>query len=103
MLTGLLDLVRFFIYNSVMQTLNLTDKEFLHYQELYNQDPIVQRLCKIQFADIHELQDQVAELTEQVENLESDLEYAIDEKNEAKREVRILREKIHVWSTLEEE
>ena len=85
-----------------MQTLNLTDKEFLHYQELYNMDPIVQRLCRVQFEDIYELQEQVAELTEQVEGLESDLEYASEEKHDLQHEINVLREKIKVWKAMEE-
>ena len=85
-----------------MHNLNLTDKELLHYQELYNMDPVVQRLCQIQFEEIYELQDRIEELTEEVDDLESRLEDAHDEKRRLEREVRLLREKIQVWTALEE-
>jgi FtsZ-binding cell division protein ZapB len=81
----------------------LTDKEYRHYQELYNMDPVVQRLCKIDHERLAELEDEIEELKEQVEILESDLEFEIDEKRALERENTLLREKIQVWNTLEKE
>ena len=86
-----------------MHNLNLTDRELLHYQELNNMDPVVQRLCKIQFEEIHELQDRIEELTEEVDDLDSRLQDKQDHIESLKHEVRLLREKIKVWSTLEQE
>jgi len=86
-----------------MHNLNLTDKELLHYQELYNMDPVVQRLCRIQFEEIHELQDRNEELTEEVDDLECRLQDKEDYIQDLKRNVRILEEKIKVWRALEEE
>lgn len=81
----------------------LTDKEFRHYQELYNPDPIVQRLCKVDYEEINELELQIEELEADMESLESDYEYLQDEVTDLKNENRILREKIQVWNTLEKE
>lgn len=89
----------FFIYNTQMYT----DKEFRHYQELYNMDPVVQRLCKCDHERLSELEDEIEELKTDLESLESDLEYLTDEKNDLERENQILREKIQMWNTLEKE
>lgn len=80
-----------------------TDKEFRHYQELYNIDPVVQRLCRVDHEALTELEDQVEELKGEVE----DLEMRVDELNHDNRrlehENQLLREKIQVWRTLEDE
>jgi len=80
-----------------------TDKEFRHYQELYNMDPVVQRLCRVDHEALTELEDQVEELKGEVE----DLEMRVDELNHDNRrlehENQLLREKIQVWRTLEDE
>ena len=82
---------------------NLTDLELLHYQELDNMDPVVQRLCRIQFEEIHELQNRNEELTEEVDDLEGRLQDKEDQIYSLKHEVRLLREKIQVWKALEQE
>jgi FtsZ-binding cell division protein ZapB len=86
-----------------MQLLNLSDQEFRHYQELYNTDPVVQRLCQIDFVAIEELDEKIAELEDQVESLEYDNDSLRDEISELRHENKVLREKIKVWSVLEEE
>lgn len=80
-----------------------TDKEFRHYQELYNMDPIVQRLCKIDHERLSELEDEIEELKTELESLESEVEYLTDDRNDLRQEIKILREKIQVWNTLEKE
>ncbi len=81
----------------------LTDKEFRHYQELYNMDPIVQRLCQVDYHEISELEDEIQELRNDLESLESDYEYLQEEVSDLRRENQLLREKIQVWNTLEKE
>lgn len=85
-----------------MNTLNLTDAEFRHYQELYNLDPVVQRLCKIDFEEIGELTARIAELEDEVEGLEQDNDSLREDIHDYRRENQLLREKIQVWKTLEE-
>ena len=85
-----------------MQTINLSDQEFRHYQELYNPDPVVQRLCQMDFVAIEELDEKIAELEDQVESLEWDNDTLRDNVSELQRENRLLREKIQVWNVLEE-
>ena len=80
-----------------------TDREFRHYQELYNPDPVVQRLCQMRFYedDAEELENQVAELEDEVGLLQSvneDLECQV---HDLEDEVRVLKEKIAVWTTME--
>ena len=86
-----------------MQTINLSDQEFRHYQELDNSDPVVQRLCQIDYVAIEELDEKIAELEDQVDSLESDNDELRSELYELRRENRVLREKIQVWHTLEKE
>jgi len=81
----------------------LSDKEFRHYQELYNTDPVVQRLCKVDYEEINELELRIEELENDMESIESDYEHLQWELEDLKDENRILREKIQVWDTLEKE
>jgi hypothetical protein len=85
-----------------MQTINLSDQEFRHYQELYNMDPVVQRLCQMDFVVMEELDEKIAELEDQVESLEWDNDNLRNDVSVLERENRLLREKIQVWNTLEE-
>ena len=52
---------------------HLSDREFRHYQELYNPDPVVQRLCQMRFYedDADLLESQVADLEDEVGLLQS--------------------------------
>jgi len=85
-----------------MQTINLSDQEFRHYQELYNPDPVVQRLCQMDFVAIEELDEKIADLEDQVESLEYDNDSLREDVYELRRENKILREKIQVWKAMEE-
>ena len=84
-----------------MQTVNLTDREFRHYQELYNPDPVVQRLCQIDFVTIEELDEKIAELEDQVESLEWDNDGLREDVQSLRYENKILKEKIQVWKAME--
>jgi len=86
-----------------MQTINLSDQEFRHYQELDNPDPVVQRLCQIDYVAIEELDEKIAELEDQVESLEWDNDTLRDRVDDLERENRLMREQIKVWSILEQE
>lgn len=81
----------------------LTDKEFRHYQELYNDDPVVQRLCKMEFSDDLEenLEERVAELEAELDDLRWDFESIEDRNYDLEKENQQLREKIAIWETLE--
>jgi FtsZ-binding cell division protein ZapB len=85
-----------------MQTLNLSDQEFRHYQELDNPDPVVQRLCQMDFVAIEELDEKIAELEDQVESLGWDNDSLRGQLDELRHENRVLREKIQVWKAIEE-
>lgn len=80
---------------------NLTDTEFRHYQELYNTDPIVQRLCKIDHDKLQELEDEIEELRNELESVQNDYEFSQEDLMDAQHENRLLREKIQIWSALE--
>ena len=82
---------------------NLTDSEFRHYMELYNTDPIVQRLCKVDHEKLSELEDELDEVKTDLESIESDNEYLQEKIDDLKRENRILREKIQIWETLSDD
>ena len=86
-----------------MQIINLSDKELRHYQELDNPDPVVQRLCQMDFAAIEELDEKIAELEDQVESVEYDNDSLRDRVDDLERANRVLREQIKVWSILEDE
>lgn len=79
---------------------HLSDIEFRHYMELYNPDPVVQRLCKIDYDEISGLADELEEVKSDLESMESDYECLQEDFEDLKRENRILREKIQVWDTL---
>jgi chromosome condensin MukBEF ATPase and DNA-binding subunit MukB len=81
----------------------LTDKEFRHYQELYNNDPIVQRLCKMDYIDDLELdlESKVADLEDQVSDLDYQNMCLQDERDDLLDKVEELEKKILVWETLE--
>lgn len=81
----------------------LTDKEFRHYQELYNNDPIVQRLCKMDYIDDMDpdLESKVADLEDQVNDLDYDNMCLRDERDDLLDKVEELEKKIQVWQTLE--
>jgi chaperonin cofactor prefoldin len=81
----------------------LTDKEFRHYQELYNDDPVVQRLCKMNYQDEIEpdLEERVAELEDEVSDLEYEKSSLEDQLYDLEKENQRLKEKIQVWETLE--
>ena len=88
-----------------MQYSNLSDREFRHYHELYNMDPVVQRLCQMTYYDEVEqdLESQVADLEDEVSILSStneELEITVEELED---KIRVLEEKIAVWETLEKE
>lgn len=81
---------------------HLTDTEFRHYMELYNTDPIVQRLCRVEHDRVYELQDELEDARTELESAESDNDYLREVLSEIKRENRILKEKIQIWNTLNE-
>lgn len=83
----------------------LSDKEFRHYQELYNMDPIVQRLCKMDYIDDidPDLESQVADLEDQVNDLDYTIMCLTDERDDLQEKVDELEKKIAVWQTLESE
>ena len=88
-----------------MQYSNLSDREFRHYHELYNMDPVVQRLCQMTYYDEVEedLESKVADLEDEVSILQGaneDLECQVEDLEE---KVRELEKKIAVWQTLEQE
>jgi hypothetical protein len=79
----------------------LTDKEFRHYQELYNMDPIVQRLCRVDHDLLNEKDDEIDDLHERLELAELSEEYWKDLSEEYLRKIRVLEEKINMWNILE--
>ena len=83
----------------------LSDKEFRHYQELYNMDPVVQRLCKMNYVDDMDvsLEDQVANLEDQVNDLDYQVMCLQDERADLEDKIEELEKKIQVWNTLETE
>ena len=83
----------------------LTDKEFRHYHGLYNTDPVVQRLCSMEYLEDHEpsLEDELAELDDQVSSLSWENEELRDEVDTLQSKVAELEKKIAVWQTLEQE
>jgi len=81
----------------------LTDKEFRHYQELYNDDPVVQRLCKMNFQDDIEpdLEEQIGDLEDQLSSLQWDYDILEEKMDDLEKENEELKQKIQVWETLE--
>ena len=82
---------------------HLSDTEFRHYMELYNTDPIVQRLCTVEHYKLELLEDELIEVKNDLESAESDNEYLQSEIDDLKRENRILKEKLQIWQTLSDE
>jgi peptidoglycan hydrolase CwlO-like protein len=81
----------------------LSDKEFRHYHGLYNMDPVVQRLCKMDYDADAELESQVSDLEEQVNDMDYQIMSLQDERDELAEKVDELEKKIQVWQTLENE
>jgi FtsZ-binding cell division protein ZapB len=79
----------------------MTAKEFRHYQGLYNMDPVVQRLCRVDPDEIAVLEYRIEELEEEVEDWESRCECLREDIVSLEHENKILREKIKMWSILE--
>lgn len=83
----------------------LSDKEFRHYQELYNMDPVVQRLCKMNYVDDMDidLESQIANLEDEVNDKDYTIMCLEDEKADLEDKIEELEKKIQVWQTLEAE
>lgn len=83
----------------------LSDKEFRHYHELYNMDPVVQRLCKMNYVDDMDadLESQIADLEDQVNDQDYTIMCLQDERDDLLDKVDELEKKILVWNTLEKE
>lgn len=79
----------------------LTDQEFRHYQELYNPDPIVQRLCRCDPEELVELDAEITELRSQLDELEWDLHDLKEHNRELTRENKVLRNKLQMWDILQ--
>lgn len=79
----------------------LTDQEFRHYQSLYNLDPVVQRLCNMDFVEREELESKIADLEDEIDTLNSDANYMQDELDDLRDENEELHQKIKMWETLE--
>ena len=93
----------------------MNDKDFVHYQDLYNTDPAVQRLCKVIFEmqerwddavyglDINEYDRIEGHYTigEYVRRLENDLELAEDDNHDLREKVDELEHKLKTRTVAE--
>lgn len=82
---------------------NLTDGEFLHYHSLYNTDPVVQRLCSMDFVSSDELDNRISDLECELSDSEYECDGLRDRIEELEEEVADLNKKLLVWATLSDE
>jgi hypothetical protein len=86
----------------------MTDEEFVHYQDLLNDDPVVRELCRI-IREVYISRKEVDEMEEKLTEALDDADYYKDsntelrtELNFAKRTEAALREKLQMWEILKD-